>query len=792
MKLLSIAFLFLFSGMSFAQSYKVSGKIVDTKNNKGLEYVTIKVADTTYGTISDKDGNYFIALNPGKYKIIYSYIGYKTSTEDVEVYNEDIKKDIYMDPSGVFTEQIEVLGEDPAYEIIRKVIKTKKSFQENLKQYEYDAYSKFVIRSNQSVADKKSDKVNDTTTDKKKLGIFGILESETKGYFRRPDQYKEIVKSKRETANITRGFAIPLIVNFYDEKLDFDEFKVPGPVADNAFDNYEYKLLGTTTLDTATVFKIEMTNNSNIFPQLKGILYVLDGDFALVKVDLTNNDAAKLRAIDNIRFFQKFSNYKDKQNKSYWLPTDNQIEFEGSFLGFVKFAGNANSIVSNYTLNEKIPDGIFNETVVQVLPNAKKDSVYFSQKQLISSTPEENKAFRDIEKDEKKKDKEVSFQLTQLKFGKHVTSQPLQYYYFNRVEGSALNFNLNYRSDFNRTGLDGNYSYGFADKKQKYEIRFSQRFLKDRTLSFNGSVFQKLKTTNVEYGGLGRFYNTLTSWFDRNDAVDYYYSTGYDLGLNYLPIPQIRIGVNFLQSKETTANKNTDWSIRKPDEFYRTNPPINDAFQRVIGVNLRLDPNKYKFIDYGDGNVSRFTDTRFPYLDLGFQYSPKDIGSTYEYRKFKAVISGSNYLNSLLNLKYRVGAEYGTGDIPYQSLMFFNTDPGLAGGGLGFKALRYQEFLGDKSYFVNIENNFGKFIFGNVPILKNFDFIAFVNADKMEISNNNYQLASWKNFLQTDGTYLEIGGGVARILDIFRVNLAMRLNNINDSRWHIDFALDNF
>ena len=49
------------------------------------------------------------------------------------------------------------------------------------------------------------------------MNILGILESETIGYFKKPDLEKQIIKSKRETANITRGFAIPLIVNFYDE-----------------------------------------------------------------------------------------------------------------------------------------------------------------------------------------------------------------------------------------------------------------------------------------------------------------------------------------------------------------------------------------------------------------------------------------------------------------------------------------------------------------------------------------------------------------------------------------------
>src|SRR5205085_10442325 len=97
------------------------------------------------------------------------------------------------------TESIEVLGEDPAYDIIRKAIRYKKLFKQTLNEYDYDAYTKYVIRSNQSPIEK------DSTTLKEDDPIFAILESETRGYFKKPDKYKEIVKSKRETANIGRG-----------------------------------------------------------------------------------------------------------------------------------------------------------------------------------------------------------------------------------------------------------------------------------------------------------------------------------------------------------------------------------------------------------------------------------------------------------------------------------------------------------------------------------------------------------------------------------------------------------
>ena len=63
---------------------------------------------------------------------------------------------------------------------------------------------------------------------------------------------------KRETTNITRGFALPFIVNFYDESLDFNEFKIPTPLSDNAFDNYDYKLTGTTSIDSLLIYKIKL------------------------------------------------------------------------------------------------------------------------------------------------------------------------------------------------------------------------------------------------------------------------------------------------------------------------------------------------------------------------------------------------------------------------------------------------------------------------------------------------------------------------------------------------------
>jgi len=77
----------------------------------------------------------------------------------------------------------------------------------------------------------------------------------------------------------------------------------------------------------------------------------------------------------------------------------------------------------------------------------------------------------------------------------------------------------------------------------------------------------------------------------------------------------------------------------------------------AIGVELRIDPNKFRAIDWGDGDISRFRDTEFPLMDLGFKYSGKKFNSTYEYRKFSGSLYGQNYINSFFYVRYRIGGE---------------------------------------------------------------------------------------------------------------------------------------
>lgn len=78
----------LISHAAFSQQTgKISGKVTDTKTGEELIGLTVKVTGTTSGASTDVEGRYTLGnLNPGKYSLTFSYIGYQSKNiTDIEV-----------------------------------------------------------------------------------------------------------------------------------------------------------------------------------------------------------------------------------------------------------------------------------------------------------------------------------------------------------------------------------------------------------------------------------------------------------------------------------------------------------------------------------------------------------------------------------------------------------------------------------------------------------------------------------------------------------------------------------
>ena len=110
----------------------ISGKIVDSKTGKALEYTNISLTNTRWekvieGTITDSKGRFFInKIRSGKYKISVSYLGYEVKHVEFELNKKkpDVKlADILLVANAELLSEVKITEQKPIFEAkIDKII----------------------------------------------------------------------------------------------------------------------------------------------------------------------------------------------------------------------------------------------------------------------------------------------------------------------------------------------------------------------------------------------------------------------------------------------------------------------------------------------------------------------------------------------------------------------------------------------------------------------------------------------------------------------------------------------
>jgi len=72
---------------NYSRSGEIEGVVTDAENeNNPLVFAEILVKDTNISTETDINGSFKLLLKPGKYTLIFSFIGYKS----IEVHNVEV------------------------------------------------------------------------------------------------------------------------------------------------------------------------------------------------------------------------------------------------------------------------------------------------------------------------------------------------------------------------------------------------------------------------------------------------------------------------------------------------------------------------------------------------------------------------------------------------------------------------------------------------------------------------------------------------------------------------------
>ncbi|MBU1678130.1 MAG: carboxypeptidase-like regulatory domain-containing protein, partial [Bacteroidetes bacterium] len=165
----------------------ISGKVTNDFGQP-LLYTNISVLNSNTGTTTNEDGFYLLKLSQGSFKIVFSYLGYRNDTLNVNISNNIfLTKDIQLKSISLEMDVVYVFPTDLniAEEIILRALYEKQNYLSNLKNYIYDAYTKSSLKVLK----------NDT------LISAGLLQSLSKGYYRYPNDFQEVVLAKKQTNN---------------------------------------------------------------------------------------------------------------------------------------------------------------------------------------------------------------------------------------------------------------------------------------------------------------------------------------------------------------------------------------------------------------------------------------------------------------------------------------------------------------------------------------------------------------------------------------------------------------
>tara|TARA_B100000900_G_scaffold81473_1_gene65728 strand:- start:1700 stop:4048 length:2349 start_codon:yes stop_codon:yes gene_type:complete len=100
-----------FSVAMFGQNqFTISGYVQDNASGENLIGVSIYEKESFKGTASNQYGFYSLTLDEGNYKIIYSFIGFKNITKEINL-NKNIRLNISLDSDAILTEEITITGE---------------------------------------------------------------------------------------------------------------------------------------------------------------------------------------------------------------------------------------------------------------------------------------------------------------------------------------------------------------------------------------------------------------------------------------------------------------------------------------------------------------------------------------------------------------------------------------------------------------------------------------------------------------------------------------------------------
>ncbi|MCS7013700.1 MAG: DUF5686 and carboxypeptidase regulatory-like domain-containing protein [Chloroherpetonaceae bacterium] len=741
------------------------GKITDKKTGEPLAGATIRVKDASgnilRGAKANAEGRYRIVLPMGRYTVEVRYLGYQTRIEQVAV-ALPIEKNFELVEGEVRTAEIVVdAGEDLVTTIMKRAIREKKRQRDSLRTYELEAYTKRLTRRDTSIA--------------------GITETFAKGYWRKGDTLREIVIQERITENIKAQIpsgaviaaGIRNIIDFSEERIPIVGNRFVSPLANDAFSCYGFELLETTHSEIGDIFTIKLIPKNSFIPLFSGTIKIAANTYALVAADLVpNRSGFKLPYVKDIKLAYKQTQelYHDAQGNAFWLPATQFLEggltvsVAGGFVELPRISFTQTTMIYRYTVNEPVPDTVFEKRLVTKSASAEKfDSAFWKERAFVALTKEEEVAYQTLDSS---KTLLSQFQPRGMGARLGVGAQAPQGFWghllnfpnirFNRVEGFFLGGKLSLDSLTALTAFNGSLGYGTERKEWLWTVGVEQWFDKERKFSLGLEAY-RTTTFTPERNGMIPIANALLGLFERRDYHNYFQAEGFKALVRYRPNLRFSYTLSFLSEQQRTmpvVPPGHRWFSWLESVSFRDNPPIQDGMMRSLTLEFNYGTPFATFL----GQPTFFVQVEHASATLGSEFDFTRLWATGSLR-LRSFFS-ERFLSPYFAFYLELGTFFGS-SLPMQR--YFSVESPI--GGLAFSnvlvGVSEKELIGTSLASLIIEHNFQA-----VPFeLLGIDFLADENIQLILRAGG---ASIWQG--TASKLYGEVGVGIGGILGLIRLD----------------------
>jgi len=798
-QLLSILFL-VFTTLVSAQ---IKGNITD-QNNEPLPFVNILIENTYKGTTSNDDGYYELNIStPKTYTIVFSYLGYKTVKQEVNITKFPYQLDMSLVEESVSLNEVVVDSEnDPANEIIRQTIANREANLLKIESFKADFYSRGLLKIVDAPKKIMGQDVGDLggALDSTRSGIIYLSETISKIQFLNPDRLKEKITASKVSGD-SNGFsfnsALDVDYNFYKNTISLGN-EIISPIANNAFGYYKYKLEGMFYDDRGNLInKIKVIPKRKNDPVFSGFIYIVEDQWDIYAVELDiSGPQAKIPMIDIISLQQSFSY---SETNDIWAVISQSMDLKYALLG-IEGEGRFTAVYSNYEFNTGLTRKDFTREIVAYEKEAnKKDSLFWNAIRPVPLTNEERTDY--IKKDSIQTLRESKPYLDSIDAvrNKFKIGNVLGYTYqnsykdyrlgfnipilnavqFNTVQGYTANANVFYSKnydDYNRYfRVNGDIQYGFSDDRLRAKGSLIYKFnsISNSFLMLSGGISAEQFSP---FNPIKPIINSVSTLFFEDNYIKLYDKSFVALNYSEELFNGFRLYAGLSYERRKALFNTTDQTFfNDENDTYTSNNPLNETafgvapFQthNIIKGNVDARINfGQEYLSYPDAKYNVSNDD-YPTLYLGYETGFGATNSDYNFSQIKASVTQAFNIKDKGRLIYNVkaGTFFNADNIAFMDYQHFNgnlTHVSTEGNYTNvFNNLDYYSASTNDSYFEgHIEHDFNGFILGKLPLLNKLNFNLVVGAhllakpdfkpyQEYSIGIDNIGWGKWK-FLRVD------------------------------------------